>query len=160
MGVRVRQKGSDGAWWVFVSHRGRRRSQRIGSYEAALFAKVEIEKQLVGATPAVQFPPNDGDDGVYVIAERGGTGPMVKVGVTANVAGRLSNIQTGNPRLVAVDFFWRCRDARRVERAVHMRLSAWSVRNEWFRCSLEDAVRTIFEVVGERGAVDEMSEVA
>jgi integrase len=44
MGVRIRER--DGAWWVFVNHKGRRRAKRVGSKDAAKELKTRLEKRL------------------------------------------------------------------------------------------------------------------
>jgi len=43
--VREKKKGS-GEWWVFVNHKGKRRSKKIGSKKAAGAVKQEVEKRL------------------------------------------------------------------------------------------------------------------
>jgi len=44
MGVRVRQR--DGAWWVFVNHKGKRKAKRVGIGEAANKAAKEAARQI------------------------------------------------------------------------------------------------------------------
>jgi integrase len=48
MGVIVRQKnkGRGQPWWVFINHKGKRKSVKVGSKEAANKVAVEIETQL------------------------------------------------------------------------------------------------------------------
>ena len=47
MGVRVREKVNDsGEWWVFINHKGKRRSKKIGDKRAALAVKREVETRL------------------------------------------------------------------------------------------------------------------
>ena len=47
MGVTVREKpDGSGTWWIFVSHRGRRTSKKIGKKEQALVMAEEIRHQL------------------------------------------------------------------------------------------------------------------
>ena len=43
--VREKKKGS-GEWWVFINHKGRRRSKKIGSKKAANSVKREVEARL------------------------------------------------------------------------------------------------------------------
>ena len=47
MGVKVREKvkGSN-AWWVFISHNGRRTSRKVGSEKAALEVAKKIQAKL------------------------------------------------------------------------------------------------------------------
>jgi integrase len=44
MSVRVRKK--KGAWWVFISHHGRRKAKKVGTREAAEQVKRELEARL------------------------------------------------------------------------------------------------------------------
>ena len=47
MGVKVREKvKGSGAWWVFISHGGRRTSRKVGSEKAALEVAKKIEAKL------------------------------------------------------------------------------------------------------------------
>jgi len=47
MGVKVREKvAGSGVWWIFVVHKGRRKSKRVGSREAAKAAARKIEARL------------------------------------------------------------------------------------------------------------------
>jgi integrase len=43
--VREKKKGSD-EWWVFINHKGKRRSKKIGSKRAANAVKREVEERL------------------------------------------------------------------------------------------------------------------
>lgn len=48
MGVKVREKvAGSGVWWLFVNHKGRRTSRRVGSLKAAEKAAEKIEAKLV-----------------------------------------------------------------------------------------------------------------
>jgi integrase len=44
MGVKVRER--DGAWWIFVNHKGRRKAKRVGTEKAAREAAKKIEARL------------------------------------------------------------------------------------------------------------------
>jgi len=61
MGVRVREKiEGSGAWWVFISHRGRRTSRKVGDRTAAREAARKIQARLTlgkGAFPDVKTKP-------------------------------------------------------------------------------------------------------
>jgi len=47
VGVKVREKETgSGVWWVFIAHKGKRRSKRIGSRDAAERVKAVIEAQI------------------------------------------------------------------------------------------------------------------
>lgn len=43
--VREKKKGS-GEWWVFINHKGKRRSQKVGSKKAANDVKWGVEARL------------------------------------------------------------------------------------------------------------------
>jgi integrase len=44
MGVKVKER--DGAWWIFVNHKGRRKAKRVGTEKAAREAAKKIEAKL------------------------------------------------------------------------------------------------------------------
>lgn len=75
---------------------------------------------------------------VYFFAERDPGGDWrysVKVGYSNDIPRRLRNLQTGNPREIAVMGFIRTKDRaedRRVEADLHKRLKDDVVRGEWF----------------------------
>ena len=46
MGVSVRQKEPDGPWWVFIAHRGRRKSKLVGDYDTARKVAKECRQAL------------------------------------------------------------------------------------------------------------------
>lgn len=76
---------------------------------------------------------------VYCIAEIISSNPLrfdhFKIGVSSNLRSRLSSLQTGNPRPLAViiaDWFRGVGDARLVERRAHEYLAAESAVGEWF----------------------------
>ena len=74
---------------------------------------------------------------VYFFAERDPGGDWrysVKVGYSNDIPRRLRNLQTGNPREIAVMGFIRTKDRaedRRVEADLHKRLKDDVVRGEW-----------------------------
>ena len=43
--VREKKKGS-GEWWVFINHKGKRRSKKVGDKRAANAVKREVEQRL------------------------------------------------------------------------------------------------------------------
>ncbi|MGA3084407.1 MAG: hypothetical protein ABSE95_06380 [Thermodesulfobacteriota bacterium] len=45
MGVKIREK-KPGEWWVFINHKGKRTSRKVGSPEAAKETKSKIEAHL------------------------------------------------------------------------------------------------------------------
>jgi len=61
MGVRVREKiEGSGAWWVFISHQGRRTSRKVGDRKAAREAARKIQARLTlgkGAFPEKNAKP-------------------------------------------------------------------------------------------------------
>ena len=47
MGVRIREKVNDsGEWWVFVNHKGKRRSKKIGDKRTANAVARKIRERL------------------------------------------------------------------------------------------------------------------
>lgn len=83
---------------------------------------------------------------VYVIGSDGG--PQ-KIGITDNIESRLTTLQVGiTERLRVVHYRERNQgDARLVERAAHMLLSAKRQKGEWFNISLEEAIDGVGEAV-------------
>ena len=59
MGVQVREKLKDsGVWWLFHCQNKKRKSVRVGSYEAALETKKIIEARIaLGQDPFPQLEP-------------------------------------------------------------------------------------------------------
>jgi integrase len=55
MGVKVRQR--DGAWWVFIDWKGRRKAKRCGTKKAAELAAVKIDAALKLGQLDVLYPP-------------------------------------------------------------------------------------------------------
>jgi len=88
---------------------------------------------------------------VYILAERFDDGSdyrALKIGISANPAGRAHALNAGNPREVYVAFasepFSRA-EALEIERAAHEDLGKWALGREWFYCPLEyglDAMRS------------------
>jgi hypothetical protein len=66
VGITVRQKGKDKAWWVFVNHRGRRTSKRIGDRRAAL----EVKQQLEAKLALGEFPIREERESTETVRER------------------------------------------------------------------------------------------
>ena len=58
MGVKVKYYRGD--WWVFIHHRGRRRSKKIGDRETALQTATKIRRRL--ADGDFQLAPTEKDD--------------------------------------------------------------------------------------------------
>src|ERR1700692_1862641 len=54
MSVRIRKRKA--AWWIFISYRGRRKAKRIGTPEAAVRVKREIEARLALGDLAIFGP--------------------------------------------------------------------------------------------------------
>ena len=81
---------------------------------------------------------------VYIIAESS-TGPL-KIGIAANPEGRLADLQVGNPRPLLLVHSFACGSrakAEQAERNFHRILAAYSIRGEWFDCSIEEAIKQI-----------------
>lgn len=71
----------------------------------------------------------------------------VKVGYTADLAQRLSQLNMGAPHKdYVVRSFLRVEDGRKVERLAHAVLSLTAAQSgEWFECEVEEAVTAIEE---------------
>jgi hypothetical protein len=65
---------------------------------------------------------------LYVIGTPGST--TVKIGVTADLAGRLKQLQASSPRPLVV--LWCARGGREIEDSLHARFYAQRVHGEWF----------------------------
>jgi len=78
---------------------------------------------------------------VYVIAESP-NGPC-KVGFAADVRGRLSGLQNGNPRPLAIFHQERCEMYRTAERVAHSRLWARRMCGEWFDVPVSEAISAV-----------------
>src|SRR5262249_27091525 len=44
MGVKVKQR--NGAWWLFINHKGRRKAKRVGDRKAAELAAIKLRARL------------------------------------------------------------------------------------------------------------------
>lgn len=80
---------------------------------------------------------------LYVIKSESGP---VKIGITADVEHRLSNLQTGSYALLTIAHKIKLRaqsDAQYVERLAHASLKNFRISGEWFSCSAEDAVEAV-----------------
>lgn len=76
--------------------------------------------------------------GVYAI--KGLRDDLIKIGMSRNIEGRLSDLQRATPHKLRVLFFAECRSrTRKVEAAAHNLLGSWRVQGEWFRVSPEMA---------------------
>jgi predicted GIY-YIG superfamily endonuclease len=70
---------------------------------------------------------------IYIIKERFRW--HYKIGISNNVVGRLSALQTGNPRKLTVVGAYKVksrRQAHRVETQLHRYLRIGNLKNEWF----------------------------
>ena len=56
--VKEKIKGS-GEWWVFINHKGKRRSKKIGSKKAAIAVKREVEARPDRARQSAPRPARD-----------------------------------------------------------------------------------------------------
>ena len=54
--VRERPKGS-GVWWLYISHRGQRKTKKVGSFKAAKEVALKIEAKLAANTFKLDPPP-------------------------------------------------------------------------------------------------------
>ncbi len=56
----------------------------------------------------------------------------LKIGVTNDIAARLKNVQTGNPRKVSVFYYQERNDAYKVESKVKKHFKKYQTNGEWF----------------------------
>ena len=86
---------------------------------------------------------------VYV-ADMVGT-PFVKVGSTSNVRSRFVSFQTASPFEISLPFIL-CPPVGvchvDLEIRAHKALERHKVRNEWFRCSAQEAIDSILAICG------------
>lgn len=54
MGVRIRER--NGAWWVFVNHRGKRKAKKVGDRRAAQEVARKLEARLAAGDFAIDGP--------------------------------------------------------------------------------------------------------
>lgn len=77
---------------------------------------------------------------VYAIASE--DRPLVKIGRTdRDVAGRLRELQTGQPDTLRVLFEWHVKDSRAAEAAMHRALATRHHRGEWFAATPGEVAR-------------------
>ena len=72
----------------------------------------------------------------------------VKIGLTTNIARRLSTLQIASPvELIPVLL---CKSSQNLEREVHAQFKAegWHIRGEWFRWSKVKNIPSYFEMIG------------
>ena len=88
---------------------------------------------------------------VYVITNKAMPG-LVKVGYSMKDpemrAAELDHTGSPNPYVVGYEVL--VEDPRDVETTIHSRLGSQNAGKEWFRCSLEEAIRAIQAEVGTR----------
>jgi len=72
----------------------------------------------------------------------------VKIGLTTNIARRLSTLQISSP--VELKPVLLCQCSQNLEREVHAQFKAegWHIRGEWFRWSKVKSVPSYFEMIG------------
>lgn len=71
---------------------------------------------------------------IYVIGPLGGP---YKIGISNNPESRLSDLQLGNPAHLRLELTYDTANALIEEKLFHEELKEYSVRGEWFSCSLE-----------------------
>lgn len=91
---------------------------------------------------------------IYVVEESDPNADesALKIGVATNPDYRLAGMQCGNPRPLHIVSRIPVRDrsiALSVERRVHLRLTRYRIRGEWFRLDQASAIKVIAEVVKE-----------
>jgi hypothetical protein len=88
---------------------------------------------------------------VYLL--RLGDTDYFKVGMTTDINGRLSSLQTATPFDLHLITVVEHENAFTVEKDIHASLVKYHVRNEWFQCEQTEIVR-IFEVVSAMATLD------
>lgn len=81
---------------------------------------------------------------VYVIG--GEAGPQ-KIGISANVDGRLAWLQSNSPHALRAHHAQPASDARLVERVAHQLLAAKRLHGEWFDVSIAEAITAIDQAI-------------
>lgn len=112
----------------------------------------EKRRRFRGAinSPLGPAKPEPSTNFVYAIC--GDEGP-VKIGITKDVAKRLSGLQTGHPHRLRVFFAAPMEDAvaaRSVEKSCHARLSASRLSGEWFAIDPYEAAGVIQQIIAAR----------
>ena len=92
-------------------------------------------------------PAAHGGSGVYIVDRFGAKG--VKVGIAADIAGRLVQLQTGSPERLSLVFYWRCPHAvaARIEARLLEEFAASAIRGEWLSASAADVVNAAMGLI-------------
>jgi hypothetical protein len=143
------------------------RVQPLGHDEAAAIAKaeqinaeVDASRRKPVATPRPPARPRvaprptgrpaaSGWSGVYVVWRMGAEG--VKVGIAADMAGRLIQLQTGSPEKLRLALYWRCphQAAVIIERRVVDHFLGQIIRGEWIKAPVEVVLDSVLDLVAE-----------
>lgn len=115
-------------------HRCKKRSSK--SLDGALlcgyhFLKLKIIVDAPNEDPNEPLPQKETTGVVYFI--RMADTEMVKVGFTSRIAARISELQTGCPHELHLEYHSLRADCARDESAMHVFLRSMHVRGEWFR---------------------------
>lgn len=96
------------------------------------------------SSPAQRREPS----GVYVVGSPGGP---IKIGISADISGRLRKLQTGSAERLKVYLFLEPEgvDVREVERECHRRLISARLAGEWFAINWRDATALVRRVTDE-----------
>ena len=100
-----------------------------------------------------RFIRKQGFHGLYLVSTE--TGFPIKVGITSNPVGRLSELQVGNFNQLQVHRFWWLpgrRISARIERGFKDHFKHHNVRGEWFETPLSEAERFIEDTIRDIGS--------
>jgi hypothetical protein len=150
MAVKVKQH--KGKWWIFIDHKGKRKTKCIGTSKRAaeeVAGKIEAKLKLGEPTPTTEqllqtrlnqlteINPHSihGTCGYFLQAQHGGP---VKIGFTQDLTSRMQTLGTGSPsplRILAVA----AAGTPELEADLHATFATARLHGEWFRLT-EDLV--------------------
>lgn len=88
-------------------------------------------------------------EGLYIVRMIGTD--KYKIGVTKNFVKRLSNLQTGNPHIIEVYYFYPTYKSRKIESFLHKKYKQKSLGGEWFEFSEEELIKVHDDILAIKG---------
>lgn len=91
---------------------------------------------------------------VYIIQAGDKKGAPIKVGVSENPEKRLTQLQTGNPKVLRLLMTFECNDkhhAFKLEKTLHFMLRGQGILNEWFSCSRSKVTKMLNKISNDGG---------
>jgi hypothetical protein len=91
--------------------------------------------------------PRDGLSGIYLVEQVEAT--AIKVGIAADMAGRLVQLQTGSPAPLKLLFYFRCEHAEavRLERLMLQQFAGRRMQGEWLKVTADEALAQIADML-------------